>query len=171
MPMTMLDDARNALRAGQRAEASRILSRIIQREPTHGEAWYLLAEAVDDFQQQTYCMGMAVRYNPLQPVIVQPEPAPVLPAYAAPAQHVQPVHAVIPQIVIIDSRSRDEDITFRSAPSRQARIEPRSDYHRPPKRPLSPAEMLLNTALSVLGVAMVVLICFLFVVLVFPLID
>ena len=90
--MTMISNARYALRTGQRFEASRLLSRIIQRAPTNGEAWFLLAEAVDDFQQQTYCMGMATRlgYNASQPVIVQPEPAPIIPSYAAPAQPVMP---------------------------------------------------------------------------------
>lgn len=59
--MTMLDDARTALHRGHRKEAAQLLSRILQRDATHGEAWFLLAEAVDDFQQQTYCLGMAAR--------------------------------------------------------------------------------------------------------------
>jgi hypothetical protein len=96
--MTMLDDARSALRIGRRSEASRILSRIIQREPSNGEAWYLLAEAVDDFQQQTYCMGMATRfgYNPQQPTIVQPEPAPLIPPAST-----QPL---LPPVMIVEPR-------------------------------------------------------------------
>jgi hypothetical protein len=86
--MTMIDDARAAVRTGQRSTAAQILSRVVQREPGNGEAWFLLAEVVDDFQQQTYCLGMATRlgYTPA-PVAVYsspPEPAtPILPAHPA----------------------------------------------------------------------------------------
>jgi hypothetical protein len=167
MLMTMLDDARNALRTGQRSEAARVLSRIIQREPTNGEAWYLLAEAVDDFQQQTYCMGMAARlgYSPA-PLLVQPEPAPLVSPYVAASPPAQPV---MPQIVIIDSRPREIEFSYRAELLRQSRIAPPLDYPRAGRRPLSSGEILLNVVLSVFGVALVALIGFLFIELVFPL--
>lgn len=84
--MTMIDDARAAIRTGQRATAAQLLSRIVQREPGNGEAWFLLAEVVDDFQQQTYCMGMATRlgYTPTPTIVYAspPEPmTPILPTY------------------------------------------------------------------------------------------
>lgn len=106
--MTTLDDARSALRFGQRHEAARLLARIVQREPTNAEAWYLLAEAVDDFQQQTYCMGMATRlgYRPGSPAYAQPEPAPLLPSFTAPA-FPQPAPPQIMPMMIVESRPRD----------------------------------------------------------------
>lgn len=79
--MTLIDDARTAVRTGQRATAAQILARVVQREPGNGEAWFLLAEVVDDFQQQTYCMGMAARlgYTPTPLVVHSPPPEPSMP--------------------------------------------------------------------------------------------
>lgn len=159
--MTMLDDARYALRTGQRFEASRMLSRILQREPTNGEAWYLLAEAVDDFQQQTYCMGMATRlgYNASQPVIVQPELAPIVPSYAAPAQ------PVMPQIVIIDSRPREVDMPLQREHLRQLELERQLHYQKPA------SETLLNVMLVMFGFIMLGMLTFLFFEMVLPLLS
>lgn len=164
--MTLLDDARYALRTGQRSEASRMLSRIIQREPTNGEAWFLLAEAVDDFQQQTYCMGMATRlgYNASQPVIVQPAPAPIIPSYAAPAQpYATPVQPVMPQIVIIDPRPREVDVSLQRERLRQLELDRQLQYQRPA------SEMLLNVILVMLGIVMLGMLTFLFSEMVVPL--
>jgi hypothetical protein len=104
--MTTLYDARNALQFGQRHEAARLLARIVQREPTNAEAWYLLAEAVDDFQQQTYCMGMATRlgYRPNTPTYAQPEPAPLLPPFATPAFTPPPAPPQIMPVMIVEPR-------------------------------------------------------------------
>jgi hypothetical protein len=107
--MTTLYDARNALQFGQRHEAARLLARIVQREPTNAEAWYLLAEAVDDFQQQTYCMGMATRlgYRSSAPAYAQPESSPLLPPFVTPAFPQPPALPQIMPVMIVESRPRD----------------------------------------------------------------
>lgn len=117
--MTTLDDARSALRFGERHEAARLLARIVQREPTNAEAWYLLAEAVDDFQQQTYCMGMATRlgYNPKSSTYAQPQPEPLLPSFMAPSFPQPPAPPQIMPVMIVDSRPRD---IFDEPPRRHA---------------------------------------------------
>jgi len=165
--MTLLDDARYALRTGQRSEASRMLSRIIQREPTNGEAWFLLAEAVDDFQQQTYCMGMATRlgYNAAQPVIVQPEPAPIIPSYTTTVQpYTAQAQPVMPQIVIIDPRPREVDVSLQRERLRQLELDRQLRYQKPA------SEMLLNVILVMLGIVMLGMLAFLFSEMVVPLV-
>lgn len=140
--MTTVYDARNALQLGQRQEAARLLARMVQREPTNAEAWYLLAEAVDDFQQQTYCMGMATRlgYRPSVPAYAQPASAPLLPPFATPAFTPPPTPPQIMPVMIVESR-------------------PHPVFDLPPERypPPSSLERTLAFATSVLALAIVCL--------------
>ncbi len=76
--MNILDEARTALLINERARARDILQRLLQRESQNGEAWYLLAEAADDFQEQTYALGMATRCGYRPPTTRQPEVQPTI---------------------------------------------------------------------------------------------
>lgn len=105
--MALIDEARSALQRGDRHTAQQMLTSIVKREPTNGEAWYKLAETLDDWQQQTYCYGMATRlgYSPQQ-IVLQ----------TAPSGPTWPVAPQPPTVVVIrEVQARETDTNHSQA--------------------------------------------------------
>ena len=74
--MTILDQARMALRQGDKQTAKNILANLVRQEPQNAEAWILMAEVVDDPKQKAFCQqraqALAGDSRPIPASIVSP---------------------------------------------------------------------------------------------------
>ncbi|HYF66111.1 MAG TPA: tetratricopeptide repeat protein, partial [Herpetosiphonaceae bacterium] len=63
---SQLGNVHAALAAGNRAEARRLLERELQYNPSNGEVWYLLGQAVDDpaQRQEYFARAQSLGYVP-----------------------------------------------------------------------------------------------------------
>ncbi len=88
---TLLRDGLEALRAGERERAFRLLAQAVRRDPTNERAWLLLAGAVTDVEQRRNCLERVLQLNPQHEMARRglaslPPPAPPsAPPAAAPA--------------------------------------------------------------------------------------
>ncbi|MFZ6030295.1 MAG: hypothetical protein ACOYYS_21485 [Chloroflexota bacterium] len=65
--MNELNRAADALRAGQKAKAQKLLNALLKSEPSNAQAWYLLSHAVDERSQQISALKRTLRLSPGHP--------------------------------------------------------------------------------------------------------
>ena len=59
-----LQHAITQAKAGNKAEAKRILAQVVNEEPRNGRAWYLLSQVVDSPEQAVFCLNKALEIEP-----------------------------------------------------------------------------------------------------------
>ena len=59
-----LQDAINAIQAGDLASGKALLARLLQQEPTNEAAWIWMSGTVEDTDQRRYCLEKALEINP-----------------------------------------------------------------------------------------------------------
>jgi thioredoxin-like negative regulator of GroEL len=60
----LLQQAKDAVRAGRKAEAQELLRQVLQANPRSEQAWLVLAAAMNTAQQRSYCLQRALAVNP-----------------------------------------------------------------------------------------------------------
>jgi len=80
------DHVKQLIHEGSRAEAQAELAAMVRADPQDADAWYGLAQVVDDPERKRYCLEKA---HQLRPEAV-PAPAPVQPAPAPPTAAAKP---------------------------------------------------------------------------------
>lgn len=63
-PSSMLTEAMAAARAGDRAHARDLLSRLLRGDSTNVEVWLWMSSVVDSPREKTYCLESALRLDP-----------------------------------------------------------------------------------------------------------
>ena len=62
-----LQDAINAIQAGNRERGRQLLAMLLQREPKNEAAWIWMSGTVEDAEQRRYCLEQALAINPANP--------------------------------------------------------------------------------------------------------
>lgn len=60
----LIQQAVTEARAGNKANARAILSRVVKQEPGNARAWYLLSQAVEKQEQAIYCLEQILKIQP-----------------------------------------------------------------------------------------------------------
>src|SRR5678816_1278561 len=59
-----LDQAIEAIQAGQKAQGLAILAKLVNQEPRNERAWLWLATCVDEPEKKRYCLQRVLELNP-----------------------------------------------------------------------------------------------------------
>ena len=63
-PSQGMAEAIELVTSGRRTEASRVLARILEKEPSNVSAWLLLSSVVNDVDRKRSCLQQALRFDP-----------------------------------------------------------------------------------------------------------
>ena len=67
-----LQDAINAIQAGDLATGKSLLAKLLQQEPDNEAAWIWMSGTVEDIDQRRYCLEKALEINPANAVRRRP---------------------------------------------------------------------------------------------------